>query len=70
MFNKSGYCRSNLDYDNADWFDKEVRKLENRMAFYFKNTKRDIIMTEKDEEDYKNINICRFCGKKFQIVKI
>ena len=31
------------------------------MAFYFKNTEKDIIVTEKDEEDYRNINICRFC---------
>ena len=33
------------------------------MAFYFKNTKKDIIMTQEDEEDYKNNNICRFCEK-------
>ena len=31
------------------------------MVFFFKNTQKDIIMTEKDEEDYKNNNICRFC---------
>ena len=31
------------------------------MAFYFKNTKKDIIMTEQDEEDFENNNICRFC---------
>ena len=34
------------------------------MAFCFKNTKKDIIMTEKDEEDYRNIKICRFCEKE------
>ena len=33
------------------------------MAFYIKISKKDIIMTEKDEEVYKNINICRFCEK-------
>ena len=33
------------------------------MAFYFKKTKKDIIMTEKDEKDYKNNNIQRFCEK-------
>ena len=27
--------------------------LENKMAFYFKNTKKDIIMTEEGEEDYR-----------------
>ena len=33
------------------------------MAFYFKNTKKDINMTEKDDEDYRNNNICRLCKK-------
>ena len=32
------------------------------MAFYFK--KKDIIMTEENEEDYRNNNICRFCEKE------
>ena len=32
------------------------------MACHFKNTKKDIIMTE--DEDFKNDNICRFCGKE------
>ena len=34
------------------------------MTFYFKNTNKDIIMSEKDEEDYRNNNICRFCEKE------
>ena len=42
----------------------EVIKLENKMAVYFKNTKKDIIMTERDEEDYRNNNNCRFCEKE------
>ena len=33
------------------------------MAFYFKDAKEDIVMTEDDEEDFKNNNICRFCEK-------
>ena len=33
------------------------------MAFYFKNTNKDIVMTKKDEEDFKINNICRFCEK-------
>ena len=33
------------------------------MAFSFKNTEADNIMTEEDEEDYRNINKCRFCGR-------
>ena len=53
-----GYHKSPLGYDNVDWFVDEVIKLENKMAFYFKNTKKDIILTEEDEEHYKNNNIC------------
>ena len=34
------------------------------MAFYFKNIKKEIIMTKEDEEDFKNNNICRFCEKE------
>ena len=57
---KSGYYESPLGYNNVDWFVKEVIKLENKMAVYFKNTKKDIFMKQEDE-DFKNNNICRFC---------
>ena len=67
---KSGYYESPLGYDNVDWFVKEIIKLENKMAFYFKNTKKDIIMTEDDEEDYRNDNICRFCEKNIESDKV
>ena len=40
------------------------------MAFYFKNTKKDIIMTEEDEEDYRNINVCQFCEKNIVSDKV
>ena len=33
------------------------------MAFYFKNTKTNFIMTGEDEEDFRNKIICRFCEK-------
>ena len=62
---KSGYHKSPLGSNNVDWLVNEIIKLENKTAFYFKNTKKEIIMTEKDEEDYKNDNICRFCEKKY-----
>ena len=39
-------------------------KLENKMNFYFKNTKRISIMTKEDEEHFRNNNICWFCEKK------
>ena len=60
---KSGYHKSPLGCINVDWFVNEVKKLENKMAFYFKSTKKDIIMTNQDEEEYRNNNICRLSGK-------
>ena len=47
----------------------EVIKVENKMAFNFKNTKKDIIMPEEHEEDYRIINICRFCEKNIEFDK-
>ena len=67
---KSDYYKSPLGYKNVDWFVDEVIKLENKMTFYFKNPKKDIIMTEEDEEDYRNNNICRFCEKKIIVIKL
>ena len=40
------------------------------MASYFKKNKKAINMTEKYEEDFKNINICRFCEKEILCDKI
>ena len=67
---KSDYYQSPLGYDKVDWFANEVIKLENKMAFYFKKTKKDIIMTEEDEEDFRNDNICRFCEKIIESDKV
>ena len=50
MFLKNGFHEPPSGYDNLDWFVNEVLKLENKMAFYFKNTQKDIIMIKKDEE--------------------
>ena len=41
----------------------DVLKLENKMALYFENTKRDIFMTQKEKGYFDNINICRPCEK-------
>ena len=49
---QSCYLKSLLGYNNVDWFVDEVIKLENKMTFYFKNTNKDIIMTEEDQEDF------------------
>ena len=67
---KSEYYKSPLGYNNVDWFVNEVIKLENKMAFYFKNTKKDIIMREEDEEAFINNNICRFCEKNIESDKV
>ena len=40
------------------------------MAVYFKNTKKDIIMTEENEEDNRSNNICRFCEKNIESDKV
>ena len=61
---KSGYYKYHLGYDNVDWFVNEAIKSENKMTFYFVNTSKDIIITEKDEEDYRINKICRFCETK------
>ena len=67
---KSDYYKCPLGYVNVDWFVDEVIKLENKMTFYFKNTKKYIIMTEKNEEDFINDNICRFCEKEIITDKV
>ena len=40
------------------------------MAFYFKNTKKNIIMTQEEGEGFKNNNICQFCEKNFESDKV
>ena len=67
---KSDYHKSPLGYKNVDWFVDEVMKLENKMAFYFKNTNKDIIMTGENEEDYRNNKICRFCEKILNLINL
>ena len=50
---QSGYYKSPLGCNKVNWFANENIKLENKMAFYFKNTNKDIVMTEEDEENFK-----------------
>ena len=61
---KSEYHKTPLGYNNVDWFVDEIIRVENKTAFYFKNTNKDIVKTEDDEEDYRNNIICRFCEKE------
>ena len=67
---KSDFYKSPLGYNNVDWFVDEVIKLEKKMAFYFENTKKDIIMAEEDKEYYRNNNICRFLKKILNLIKL
>ena len=64
---KSGYYGSPLEYDCVGWLVNEVMNLENKMAFYIKNSKKDINMTGEDEEQYRKNNICRICQKKISV---
>ena len=50
---ESGHYDSPLGYDNVNWFVNEMTNLEYKTAFYFKNTNKDIIMTEEDDDGYK-----------------
>ena len=59
-----------MGHENVDWFVNEVIKLKNKIIFQFKNTKKDIFMTEEDEEDFRTNNICRFCEKNFESDKL
>ena len=67
---KTEYHKSPLGHENVDWFVDEIVKLETKMNFWFKNTKKDIIMTEEDKQDFENNNICRYCEKYIEIDKV
>ena len=58
---KSGYYKPFLGYEIVGWFVDEIIKLENEMTFYFKNTRKDIIMTQEVKGSFENNNHCRFC---------
>ena len=49
---QNGYHKSPLRYHNGGWCVDEVIKIGSKMAFYFKNTNKYIVMTEENEEDY------------------
>ena len=67
---QKGFYKSHIRYNNMGWFVNEVIKLENKMVFFFKDTKKDIIMTENEEEDYRNNVICRFCETNIEPDKV
>ena len=67
---KSDYHKSPLAYENVNWFVDEIIKLENKINFWFKNTKKDNIMTEEDQYDFEKNNICRYCEKYIETGKV
>ena len=67
---KSGYYESPLGYNIVEWFVNEVIKKENKMAFHFKNTNKDIFLTQEDEEVFDNSYNCRFCEEKNFLINI
>ena len=48
----------------------DVLKLKIKMVFYFKNTKKDIIMTQENKEGFDNKINCQFCGKELVCDKV
>ena len=66
---QSGYYQSPLGYNNVDWFVDQVIRLEIKIAF-LKNSKKDTVMTEEDEEVLRIKNICRFCEKNIESDKV
>ena len=67
---QKSYYKFPSGYNNVGWFLYEVMNLKNKMAFYFKNTSKDTIITEKNEGDYRNDTICRFCEKEILSDKV
>ena len=67
---KSGYYISPLGHENFDWFVDEIIKLENKMTFYFSNTKKDIIKTQKYKEDLRKSINCRFCERELLDIEV
>ena len=66
---KSDYYKSPLSHEKVDWLVDEIVKLETKMNFWFKNTKKYIIMTE-DQQDFENNNICRYCENYIELDKV
>ena len=50
-------------YESAQRSFDVVKQAENEMTFYFKNNKKDNIMTEEDEEFCRDNNLSRFVIK-------
>ena len=67
---QGGFCETLLSYDILDWFVNEVRKIDNYMGFFFKNTNKDMLLTEEDEQTFDHINICLSCETSIKPNKV
>ena len=65
---KGGYYESPIRYNNAELFVDEVIKLENILSLFYKNTNKNKILTEEDEEDYRINSVCRICEKNIRLL--
>ena len=59
-----------MGQENVNWFVDEIVNLENKMIFWLKNIKKDIVMKEEDQHDFENNNICRYCEKNIELNKV
>ena len=48
----------------------EVVKIENKMAFRYEKTNKDIVMTEEDMGDFKKITFVVFVKKILKVIKL
>ena len=69
-FFKSGFYGSPLEYENVHLSVEEAVKLENKMVFYFKNSKKNIKMIEEDDEEYRKKLFIDFVRKNLNLTKL
>ena len=67
---KNGYYKPPLGYEKVDWFVCEIIKLEIRMNFWFKNTMKNIIMTNEVKKMFRIKKFVNFVKNKLEIIKL
>ena len=67
---KSGYHKFPLGYDNVDWFADEVIKLEYKMTFYFKNTKKISLRQRKMKKIIETLIFVDFVKRILNLIKL
>ena len=66
---ESGYYESPLGYNNVDWYVNQVIKLENKMAFFFENTKKISFRNKKMRNILIILIFVDFVKKKYYLIK-